>query len=156
MAATVPTGFDPAPKHLGTVLSFTAGGTILDGQIVGFAATGTSETVVPSTTSTGSPVGVALYGATAGQKVAVAGNGSVVKVELSADDATADAGDFLGLSAVAGCAAVQDGAIAAHNSEAAGQFPIGQVIEDIAAGASTVGGRGYVLINITPIWTASS
>ena len=57
---------------------------------------------------------------------------------------------------MAGTAIVQDGAIAAHASEGAGLFPIGQAQEDIAAGASTVGGKGYVKLNMTPIWTAVS
>jgi hypothetical protein len=100
---------------------------------------------------------VALYSqATTGGYVAIAGNGSELMIELSADDGTADAGDWVGVSTVAGMAIVQDGAIAAHNSEGAGLFPVGQCLEDIAAGASTVGGKGYIRVQMTPIWTASS
>ena len=157
MTATTPTAFDPAPRRLDNVRSFKAASAILSGQIVAYAATGVSDTVAPATSSLGSPVGVALYSqATAGGYVAVAGAGSELKVELSADDGTADAGDWLGVSGVAGCAIVQDGAIAAHTTEGAGLFPIGQALEDIAAGASTVGGRGYVKLAFSPIWTASS
>lgn len=156
MAATVPVGFDPAPRHLGEVHTYIAASTILAGQIVAFAASGVSRTVAPATSSLSSPVGVAAHGASAGQPVSVYGNGCEVKVELSADDGTADAGDWLGVSTVAGCAIVQDGAIAAHASEGTGLYPIGQVQEDIAAGAATVGGKGYVKLNMTPIWTAVS
>jgi hypothetical protein len=100
---------------------------------------------------------VALYSqTTVGGHVAVATIGSVVKVELSADNTTADAGDYLGISTVAGMAIVQDGAIAAHASEAAGLFPLGIALEDISAGSATVGGKGYCLITLGPIWTATS
>lgn len=156
MTATTPVGFNPAPKHLENVKTYTAGAAILGGQIVAFAASGTSGTVQPATSSLSAPVGVALYSAASGAKVAVAGNGSVLKVELSADDGVADAGDWLGVSTVAGCAIVQDGAIAAHAGEGAGLYPIGIAQEDIAAGAATVGGKGYVELNITPIWTAAT
>ena len=156
MTATTPVGFDPKPRRIGVTGTYTAGSVILAGQIVAFATSGVSRTVAPATSSLGSPVGVAAYGAAAGESFLVYGNGCEVKVELSADDGTADAGDWLGVSTVAGTAIVQDGAIAAHNSEGAGLFPIGQCQEDIAAGASTVGGKGYCLLNMTPIWTASS
>lgn len=156
MTATTPVGFDPAPRALGTVSTYIAASTILAGQIVAFAANGVSRTVHPATSSLGSPVGVAAHGASAGEPVTVYGDGCEVKVELSADDGTADAGDWLGVSTVAGTAIVQDGAIAAHASEGAGLFPIGQAQEDIAAGAATVGGKGYVKLNMTPIWTAVS
>ena len=156
MTATTPVAFDPKPKRLGVVKTYTAGSAILSGQIVAFAASGVSRTVAPATSSLGSPVGVAAYGAAAGEAFLVYGNGCEVKVELSADDGTADAGDWLGVSTVAGCAIVQDGAIAAHTSEGVGLFPIGQCQEDIAAGATTVGGKGYVLLNMSPIWTAAT
>jgi hypothetical protein len=59
MAATVPVGFDPAPKALGVTYTFKAGGTILAGMIVGLEASGTSWQVVASTSSTEGPLGVA-------------------------------------------------------------------------------------------------
>lgn len=156
MAATVPTAFDPAPRTLGNVDTFIAASAILAGQIVAFAASGVSRTVAPATSSLGSPVGVAAHSAAAGDPVTVYGNGCEVLVELSADDGTADAGDWLGVSTVAGMAIVQDGAIAAHTTEGVGLFPIGQAQEDITAGAATVGGKGYVKLNMVPIWTAVS
>jgi hypothetical protein len=155
MGNTTPVAFDPAPRRLGTVKTYLAASAILAGQICSFAASGASETVAPSTSSLGSPVGVALYSqATTGGVVAVAGDGSEVKVMLSTDTGSADAGDWIGVSTIAGCAIVQDGAIAGDGTEAAGLFPIGQALEDIAAGASNVGGKGYVRINLQPIWTA--
>lgn len=156
MAATTPVGFDPKPRAYGVMGTYTAASAILGGQIVAFAADGADRTVAPATSSLGSPVGVAAYAAAAGEAVLVYGNGCEVLVELSADDGTADAGDWLGVSTVAGCAIVQDGAIAAHASEGAGLFPIGQAQVNIAAGAATVGGKGYVLLNMVPIWTAAS
>jgi hypothetical protein len=155
MGNTTPAAFDPAPRQLGVVKSYLAASAILAGQICSFAASGTSETVAPSTSSLGSPVGVALYSqATVGGPVAIAGDGSEVKVMLSTDNGTADAGDWIGVSTIAGMAIVQDGAIANDAGEGAGLFPIGQAQEDIAAGASNVGGKGYVKLNLQPIWTA--
>lgn len=157
MGATTPVAFDPKPRKLGTVKTYYAASAILQGQIVAFAASGVSETVAPATSSLGSPVGIALISqATTGGPVPVAGDESELMVMLSADDGTADAGDWVGVSTVAGCAIVQDGAIAAHGSEAAGLFPVGQVQEDIAAGASNVGGKGYIIVKLSPIWTAVS
>jgi hypothetical protein len=51
-------------------------------------------------------------------------------------------------------AIVMDPAIQGSAAEAAGYFPVGQALEDITAGAATVGGKGYVKINRSPIWTA--
>lgn len=155
MGNTTPAAFDPAPRRLGVVKSYVAASAILAGQICSFAASGASETVAPSTSSLGSPVGVALYSqGTTGGYVAIAGDGSEVKVMLSTDNGTADTGDWIGVSTIAGMAIVQDGAIAGDGTEAAGLFPIGQCLEDIAAGASNVGGKGYVRLNLQPIWTA--
>ena len=157
MTATTPVAFDPAPLHLGLVMTFKAASAILAGQIVSFAANGVSRTVAPATSSLSAPMGVALHSqATTGGDVAVAMDGSVVKIMLSADNGTADAGDWIGVSTVAGCGIVQDGAIATHNGEGAGLYPLGVAIDDIAAGASTVGGTGYIVIRPGPIWTAAS
>lgn len=156
MTNTTPTAFDPKPRRLGVTKTFTAISAILAGQIVAFAASGDTRKVAPATSSLSSPVGVAARSAAAGEEFTVYGNGCEVLVELSTDAETADAGDWLGVSTIAGCATVQDGAIAAHTTEGVGLYPIGQVQEDIAAGAATVGGKGYVLLNMVPIWTAVS
>ena len=157
MTATTPVAFDPAPLHLGLVLSFKAASAILAGQIVAFADTGVSRTVAPATSSLGAPIGVALYSqATAGQLVAVAMQGSVVKVMLSADDGTADAGDWIGVSTVAGMGIVRDPAIQAHDTIVGLQNAIGLALDDITAGASTVGGTGYILVQTSAPVCASS
>lgn len=156
MTAVVSLGFDPKPRRLGTVRTYTAGGTILRGQIVAIPATGADYTVEAATTSTGSPVGIALNSAASGELVTVAGNGSELKVELSDHAGTADAGDWLGLSSAAGTALVHPGDIEAHEGDLVGYFPIGQAQEDISAGSGTVGGKGYMRVNISPIWTLTS
>ena len=157
MTNTTPVAFDPKPRRLGVVGTYKAASAILAGQIVAYAASGASRTVAPATSSLGSPLGVAAFSqATVGGEVTVYGDGCEVLVMMSTDAETADAGDWVGVSTIAGMATVQDGAIAAHTTEGVGLFPIGQVQEDIAAGAATVGGKGYVLLNMVPIWTAVS
>lgn len=155
MAATTPVAFDPKPRRLGVAQTYTAGSAILAGQIVAFAATD-DGCVDPATSSLSAPAGVAAFSAAAGAAVTVYGDGSEVLVMLSTDNGTADQGDWLGVSTVAGCAIIQDGAIAGHGTEGVGLYPIGKATEAIAAGADNVGGKGYVLLNMTPIWTASS
>jgi len=112
MAATVFAAFDPKPLRLGTVINFTATSAIQRGHVVGFAATGVAWEVAPvtgGTVATGiKPIGVALYSAAAGQKVAVACLGSVVKV-LAATDSTIDAGDHVIAGATAGMVLVAPG-----------------------------------------------
>ena len=112
MAATTFAAFDPKPLRLGTVINFTATSAILKGHLVGFAATGVAWEVAPVTGGTAAtgikPIGIALYGAAAGAKVAVACLGSVVKA-LAATDATIDAGDHLIAGATAGMVLVAPG-----------------------------------------------
>jgi hypothetical protein len=126
------------------------------GQIVGAAATGVTRSVVPSTNATGTPAGIALNSAAAGEYVAVAGNGSELMVMLSVVAAANDAGDYVGTSTVAGCALLLEGTVRAHDSEPAGYFPIGQCQEDGVAGSGTTGSTAYIIVNISPLWTAAS
>lgn len=156
MTATTPVAFDPAPLHLGLVMTFTATTAVLAGQIVSHHATGVSRSVIPATNATAGALGVALHSAAAGAPVAVAMNGSVVKIMLSADDGTADAGDWIGVSTVAGTGIVRDPAIHGHDTATGYGNAIGIALDDIAAGAATVGGTGYILISISAPWTASS
>lgn len=157
MTNTTPVSFDPKPRKLGDTDTYIAASAILAGQIVAFAASGEDRTVAPATSSLGAPVGVAAQDqATAGEPLMVYGDGCEVLVMLSTVEGTADAGDQLGVSTIAGTAIVQDGAIAAHTSEGAGLFPIGTAQVNIAAGSGTAGGKGYVKLNMTPIWTATS
>jgi len=157
MAATTPIAFDPDPQHLGLVMTFKAASAILAGQIVAFAANGVSRTVAPATSSLGQVVGVALHSqATVGGDVSVAMDGSVVKIMLSTDNGTADAGDWIGVSTVPGCGTVRDPAIHAHDIVVGLGMAVGYAIEDIAAGGNTVGGTGYIVVSTSPVWTASS
>jgi hypothetical protein len=157
MAATTPVAFDPAPIHLGLTMTFKAGSAILSGQIVAFADSGDSRKVVPATSSVGAPIGVAAHSqATTGGDVTVLMQGCVCKVMLSADDGTADAGDWIGVSTVAGTGIVRDPAIQAHDTIVGLQNAIGLALDDIAAGAATVGGTGYILIQTScPVCAAS-
>jgi hypothetical protein len=156
MAATTPVGFDPAPIHLGLVMTFTAATKVLAGQIVSFAATGVSRSVIPATSSTGAPIGVAAHEIAAGALGTILMQGCVCKIELSADDGTADAGDWIGVSTVAGTGIVRDPAIQAHDTIVGLQNAVGIALDDIPAGAATVGGKGYILIQTScPVCAAS-
>lgn len=154
MGATTPAAFDPKPRRLENVQTYKATSAILRGQLVGPADTAVEGYVIPATsTATGTPFGFALNSAAAGELVTVAGNGSELKACFSVDTAANDAGDWVGTSAVAGCVILQVGDYAAHNSEAAGLFPVGQCQEDGVAGGSGVGSTAYIIVNISPIWT---
>lgn len=156
MTATTPVGFDPMPIHIGLTMTFTAGSAILSGQIVSFAASGDSRKVVPATSSTGAPIGVAAHDIASGARGTIYMQGTVCKIELSADDGTADAGDWIGVSTVAGCGIVRDPAIQAHDTIVGLQNAIGLALDDIAQGAATVGGKGYILIQTScPVCAAS-
>jgi hypothetical protein len=156
MAATTPVGFDPDPQHLGLTLKLKAGEKILAGQIVAFEATGVSRQVVKATNATGQPIGIAAHEIASGAEGTILSIGCVCKVELSADDGTADAGDWIGVSTVAGTGIVRDPAILAHDAVVGLQQAVGIALEDIAAGAATVGGKGYILIMLSPPVAAAS
>jgi hypothetical protein len=157
MTATTPVAFDPDPIHLGLTMTFKAASAILAGQIVAYAASGDSRTVAPATSSLGQCVGVAAHSqATTGGDVTVLMQGCVCKIMLSADDGTADAGDWIGVSTVAGMGIVRDPAIHAHDVVVGLGMAIGYAIDDISAGAATVGGTGYIVVNPSPVWTAAS
>ena len=73
-----------------------AGETILAGQVVGIAASGTSNTVVCMDNTSGEhALGVALHDASSAGKVAVAGLGCVVTCVNADDTTTIEAGDFV-------------------------------------------------------------
>jgi hypothetical protein len=156
MAATVPVAFDPKPRHLGQTLTYHATSAILAGQIVSFSDTGVSRSVVPATSSTGAPVGVASCTAAAGDDFMVYGQGCEVLIMLSADDGTADTGDLIGVSTVAGMGIVRDPAIQAHDTIIGLQNAVGRLQEDITAGSATVGGKGYIIIDFSAPVTASA
>jgi hypothetical protein len=157
MTATTPVAFDPKPRRLGVVSTYTATSAILAGQIVSYSASGDDRAVVPATASTGAPIGVAAFSqATAGAKVTVYGPGCEVLIMLSADGDAADAGDLIGVSTVAGCGIVRDPAIQAHDTVVGLQNSVGLALDNIAAGAAAVGGKGYILIDLSkPVCAAS-
>jgi hypothetical protein len=133
--------------------TFIAGETILPGQVVGGAATGVSETVmVMNDTADENAVGVAIHGATVGQRVNVALIGCVVYV-ANADDTTAiDAfgyvmqndnavgGTVSEFSPRADLASVTIDATNDTTVDGSARI-IGQAIEDIAGG-----GTGRIII----------
>lgn len=137
MGASTFATFDPAPLRLGTVIDFTATTAVLAGHVVGINATGVGWAVDkvtgPTAGTGGAPIGVALYSAAAGSKVAVACLGSVVKV-MNATDGAIDAGDHLIAGATAGMVTVQA-------TPATDSVEIGIALDDIA-GSET----GYMLI----------
>jgi len=157
MAATTPIAFDPKPRRIGISWTLIATSAILAGQIVSYSTTGVSRAVVPATSSTGAPVGVAAYSQpTAGGIVTVYGPGSEVLIMLDTDNGTADAGDLIGVSTVAGMGTVRDPAIQAHDTVVGLQNSVGLLLDDIAAGAATVGGKGYIMIDLSKPVTAAS
>ena len=158
MGATTLTAFDPDIQNTGLIKTFKAASAILSGAVVAYADAGASRTVAPATSSLGTPVGVALASqATAGEPVPVAMNGCVVKVMLDTDNGTLDAGHWVKVSTVAGCVNEWDPAIGGHAATTdTGAWPIGYALDDIAAGAAGTGGTGYILVNVCPLFTASS
>lgn len=136
MGAVTFAAFDPKPLRLGTVINFTATSAVKQGHVVGFNATGVAWEVEPitgGTASTGAtPIGVALYAASAGSKVAVACFGSVVKVLSALDNADIDAGHPVAAGATAGMVIAHPGTDA---------FILGIALEDILRSAT-----GYMLI----------
>jgi hypothetical protein len=138
MGATTFAAFDPKPRQLGTVLDMIAASAILQGHLVAFAASGTSWTVAPATSSLGAPVGIALNSqATTGGHVAVAAYGSVVKM-MNGTDGAIDAGTTVVPSATAGMV----DATTAPNSGGADCYSIGVALTG-SAGSTAM----YVLIN---------
>lgn len=144
MGATTFAAFDPKPRQLGTVLDMIAASAILEGHLVAFAASGTSWTVAPATSSLGAPVGIALHSqATTGGHVSVAAFGSVVLM-MNGTDGAIDAGTTLCVSATAG---MVDATTAPYGG--ADCYHIGVALTG-SAGSTAM----YVLINgpvLTPV-----
>jgi hypothetical protein len=139
MAAVVPATvfvYEVNPAYLSEVTDYIAGGAILAGQIVSFAGTGVAWTVHPANgVTTAAVAGVALHGAATGAHVAVAGPGSVVKVQNGDDTTTLDAGDMVAadVTSAFGCAI----AIA----DATKHYQVGVMLEDTVGSA-----QGYCLL----------
>lgn len=78
------------------VHAFTATTTVTVGQVVAFASGGVSGAVIPCVkATTAQPIGVALYTAQAGTKVAVACNGCIVYVANGSASVAMDSGDVV-------------------------------------------------------------
>ena len=159
MGATTPEAFDPNPEHLGLVKTFKAGSAILSGQVVGFADSGASDTVIPADSdTTGIGIGVALNSqATTGGEVAVAMVGSVLTVMCAATDTSIDAGHWVTTSSVAGTVLEFDPAIGGHAAAlSTGAFPIGYSLTDSVVGSGTTGSTVKIVVQPVPTFTASS
>jgi len=112
------------------IQSFTASEAIKAGQAVGFAAAGVSLSVVPLDNTAGeNAVGVALYDAAIGEKVAVACMGCICYV-ANADDGTVIDNSVKGTVSEHAFGAVEGTYLL-----------IGQAIEDIAGG-----GTGRIMV----------
>lgn len=78
------------------IREFTATEEITQGQVVGFAATGIANAVVPMDATVGeNAIGVALYSAAAAAKVKVAMAGCQVKVANYHDTTVIEAGEYV-------------------------------------------------------------
>lgn len=128
-------------KYSGSnVHRFTATTAVKAGQLVAFAATGVSGAVNPAIKSTtGQPIGVALYGVDAGREVAVACNGCIVYVANFSTTVALDSGDVVedNANAVGGTVG-----LAALTSTAGGgavatvKYTAGVMIDKVAASAT--------------------
>jgi hypothetical protein len=133
--STFPTIHDVL-KQGDNIQSFTATTEVEAGQVVAINATGVSGAVDPSVAASGSrSIGVAIYGAAAGAKVAVAMMGCIANVANASGSDTIDAGDYLetndnavkGTVSTAAVAAVS-GAVGTNHLDV-----IGIALDDIAA-----------------------
>jgi hypothetical protein len=134
------------------IQSYTAGGTIVAGQVVAIHGTGVSQTVHAAVKgTTDSVVGVAIYGATTGAKVAVAGPGCRVYCANADDTATFDAGDYLedNDNAVGGTVSVA--ARSDAGAVAVLKFCVGVSEDDVAAS-----GTGIVRLICGPITSVNT
>ena len=126
------------------IQTFTATTEATAGQVVAIHATGVSGAVDPSVAAAGSrSVGVVIYGAAAGAKVAVAGMGCIVDVANASGSDAIDAGDYLetndnAVKGTVSTAAVADiaGAVGTNHLDV-----IGIALDDIAAA-----GTGRMLV----------
>lgn len=131
------------------IREFTATEAVTAGMVVGPAATGVSNAVVPMDATSGETgIGVAIKSAGAGTKVKVAMGGCVVKM-VNADDTTAiDAGDYVEQNDNALQGTVSPVAVAdISGAVGTGHYGVvGIAEEDIAGGA-------YGAVRIHPMYT---
>ena len=129
----------------GPTYGFTAGADILAGQVVAYATTGVSMTVIPAVAgTTAEPIGVAIIPAAEDAPVTVALVGSIVTVcegagvAIDAGDPVADDDNTLG------------GCVKTAVTDATG-YRIGIALDDIAAN-----GTGKILVQPQIITKAAS
>jgi len=134
---------------------FIAGEDLTAGQVVGFAATGVSKTVVAMDATAGEqPVGVVIFDADSGDLCTVACRGCWVKVAAADDTTGIDAGNLVEWNdnAVKGCvsefaprADLGSCTIDASDDTTVdgSTWKIGQAMEDIAGGS-------YGIIEVDP------
>jgi hypothetical protein len=128
--------YEPNPTYLAETTDFIAGSAILAGQVVAFAGTGVAWSVNPCNgVTTAGVVGVALHTAAAGEHVAVAGPGSVIKVQNSDTANTMEAGDIVVAAATAAL-----GCVVAETDNAA-HYQVGILLEAMAGS-----GQAYCLL----------
>ena len=128
--------YEPKPTYLAETTDFIAGSAILVGQVVAFAGTGVAWSVNPCNgVTTAAVVGVALHSVTTGDHVAVAGPGSVIKVQNGDDTATMEAGDIVQAAATAalGCVTAE--------TDTTEHYQVGILLE-----AMTASGHAYCLL----------
>jgi len=133
------------------IQKFTATAIVKAGQVVAFADTGLSDSVLKSVkATTKQPIGVALYGVGAGESVAVAMDGCIVYVANTDAVTTIDAGDVLEstTNAVGGC--VDACAVVTTGVKGLLLQKIGIAVDDIAAS-----GTGRMLITAGYFTTAN-
>jgi hypothetical protein len=127
------------------VLPYTATTAVKAGMVVAIADAGASWAVDKAIKGSGQvPVGVALYDAAAGAKVAVAGIGCVVYVVNALDGTNIDAGHTViqDDNAIGGCVSE----LLAVGTDATPQKIVGVLLEDNTASAS--GGVSQCLITL--------
>ncbi len=130
------------------IITLTATTVVKAGMVVAINATGVSMAVDPSIATAGSrSIGVALYDAAAGAKVAVALQGCIVYV-CNAIDTAIDAGDYLETNDAACTGAVSTAAVAAITGAVGTNHldVIGIALDVIGASSTTVGATGRMLI----------
>jgi len=126
------------------IISLTASGDIVAGQVVAIDATGASMVIRAGIAeATEMPIGVAIYDAADGEQVAIATIGTICYVAVADQTTGADAGDFLetndaavgGTVSVVAVAATGGATVTCHNAV------IGVALDIIAGG-----GTGRMLV----------
>ena len=125
-------------EYLDTSRTFIASGTIVAGQVVAYAATGVTDTVLASVAGAGGrPIGVAINAATDGTKVAVAMGRSRVRVAVADDTTGIDAGNLVETNDCAVGGTVSEVTETATGGATVTTHPqiVGMALEDIAGGS---------------------